>query len=240
MRFFIDEREKAQAALEAEHRALVREQARSESLLLNILPAPIARRLKDSPGTIADGFAEVSILFGDIVGFTPLSKTVSPERLVEILNELFSRFDALAEKHGVEKIKTIGDAYMVCSGLPVPRADHAEALAEMALDMRRAVEEHNRKFGTTLNMRIGVNSGPVVAGVIGLKKFIYDLWGDTVNAASRMESHGVPGGIHVTAATAELLRERYELEDRGVIEVKGIGKMNTFLLKGRLPGREGS
>jgi len=240
MRFFIDEREKAQAALEVEHRALVREQARSESLLLNILPAPIARRLKDHPGTIADGFAEVSILFGDIVGFTPLSKTVSPERLVEILNELFSRFDALAEKHGVEKIKTIGDAYMVCSGLPVPRSDHAEALAEMALDMLRAVTEHNRQFGTTLNMRIGINSGPVVAGVIGLKKFIYDLWGDTVNAASRMESHGVPGGIHATAATAELLRGRYELEDRGVIEVKGIGKMNTFLLKGRLPGREGT
>ncbi|MFA5137981.1 MAG: adenylate/guanylate cyclase domain-containing protein [Elusimicrobiota bacterium] len=233
MRYFSDEREKAQAALKEKHRLLVAEQERSERLLLNILPAPIAERLKGGEGAIADGFAEASILFADIAGFTPFSHGVPPQELVGMLNKFFSRFDTLAEKHGVEKIKTIGDAYMVCAGLPIPRADHAQALAEMALDMREAVAECNRELGTSLSLRIGINSGPVVAGVIGLKKFVYDLWGDTVNAASRMESHGLPGRIQVTEATRELLKGRYELEARGPLDIKGLGRMTTYILKGR-------
>lgn len=226
MRYFMIERDKARAALQ-------REQERSERLLLNILPAPIAERLKTGHQTIADGFAEVTILFADIVGFTQLSAKISPERLVEVLNSLFSRFDRLVDRYGVEKIKTIGDAYMVCAGLPMPKADHAEAIADIALGMRRAVEEHNREFGTSLKIRIGIHSGPVVAGVIGLKKFIYDLWGDTVNLASRMESHGLPDCIQVTAATWERLRNQYVFEQRGMVEVKGIGQVATYLLKAR-------
>lgn len=230
MRFFIQEREKT-------HQALVLEQEKSERLLLNILPKPIADRLKDSGETIADGFAEATVLFADIVGFTPLSATLSPAALVAVLNELFSGFDRIAATCGVEKIKTIGDAYMVCAGLPEPAADHAERIAEMALGMREVVERFNRDRGLSLRIRIGVNSGPVVAGVIGLKKFIYDLWGDTVNTASRMESHGQPGEIQVTAATYALLKEKYSFKDRGEIEVKGLGRLRAYLLTGRVVPR---
>jgi guanylate cyclase len=226
LRFFVVERDKAQAALK-------REQARSEALLLNILPSPIAERLKAGNQTIADGFGEVTILFADLVGFTHLSTTVSPEQLVAMLNRLFSRFDELSDRYGVEKIKTIGDAYMACAGIPIPRPDHAEAVAEMALAMRDAMEQYNQEFGSTLQIRIGINTGPVVAGVIGLKKFIYDLWGDTVNLASRMESHSVPNRIQVSAATWAHLRDRYELELRGTIEIKGIGLIETYFLNGR-------
>jgi adenylate cyclase len=226
LRFFVIERDKAQSALE-------REQARSEGLLLNILPAQIAERLKAGQQTIADGYAEATILFADLVGFTKLSATVPPDELVTMLNRLFSRFDELSGRYGVEKIKTIGDAYMACAGVPVPRADHAEAVADMALSMRDAIEAHNREFGTQLKIRIGINTGPVVAGVIGLKKFIYDLWGDTVNFASRMESHGVPNCIQVSVATWEKLRSHYEFEARGPIEVKGIGSVPAYLLTGR-------
>lgn len=226
LRFFVIERDKAQSALE-------REQARSEGLLLNILPAQIAERLKAGQQTIADGYAEATILFADLVGFTQLSATVPPDELVTMLNRLFSRFDELSGRYGVEKIKTIGDAYMACAGVPVARDDHAEAVAEMALSMRDAIEAHNREFGTQLKIRIGINSGPVVAGVIGLKKFIYDLWGDTVNFASRMESHGVPNGIQVSVSTWEKLRSHYEFEARGPIEVKGIGSVPAYLLMGR-------
>jgi guanylate cyclase len=233
LRFFIVERDRAQAALE-------REQERSERLLLNILPAPIAERLKAGHKTLADGYAEATILFADLVGFTRMSATVRPERLVEVLNALFSRFDQLSERYGVEKIKTIGDAYMVCAGLPVPRPDHAEAIADMALGMRGALEEHNREFGSELKIRIGINTGPVVAGVIGLKKFIYDLWGDTVNLASRMESHGVPDGIQVSAATWARLRERYDFVARGPLEVKGIGQVQAYLLIGTKGSRQAS
>ena len=224
-RYFIREREKT-------HRALVLEQEKSERLLLNILPAPIAERLKATGGTIADGFADASVLFADIVGFTPLSATLSPAKLVDVLNALFYAFDRLAETHGVEKIKTIGDAYMVCAGLPEPAADHAERIARMALGMRDAVEAFNKERGTTLQIRVGINSGPVVAGVIGLKKFIYDLWGDTVNTASRMESHSKPGRIQVTAATYGLLKGKFAFEDRGEIEVKGLGKLPAYFLLG--------
>jgi guanylate cyclase len=227
VRFFILERDRAQAAL-------VREQERSEQLLLNILPAPIAERLKGEHRPLADGYAEVSILFADIVGFTKLAASMTPERLVEHLNKLFSRFDLLCDEFGVEKIKTIGDAYMVCAGLPVPRADHAQAMAGMALAMQKALLEHNKECGSELDIRIGINSGPVVAGVIGLKKFIYDLWGGTVNVASRMESSGVPGRIQVSAATWERLRDGYEFEARGTIEIKGLGPTEVYLLSGQI------
>jgi class 3 adenylate cyclase len=226
LRFFVVERDKAQAALE-------REQARSEALLLNILPAPIAERLKAGSQTIADGYAEATILFADLVGFTRMSSSISPEQVVAMLNRLFSRFDELSGRFGIEKIKTIGDAYMACAGVPVARPDHAEAIADMALAMQDAIREHNSEFGSNLQIRIGINSGPVVAGVIGLRKFIYDLWGDTVNLASRMESNGVPGRIQVSAATWERLRERYDFEARGDIEVKGIGRVQAYLLNGR-------
>ncbi|MGL5063815.1 MAG: adenylate/guanylate cyclase domain-containing protein, partial [Microcoleus sp.] len=182
---------------------------------------------------IADTFNDVTVLFADIVGFTQLSSQVSPTELVSWLNEIFSEFDQLAEKHGLEKIKTIGDAYMVVGGLPMPRLDHAEAIAEMALDMQQAVVEFSKTHDRDFSIRIGINSGPVVAGVIGIKKFIYDLWGDTVNTASRMESHSLPGRIQVTSETYQILLDKFLLENRGIIEVKGKGQMNTYWLKSR-------
>ncbi|MGB7444818.1 MAG: adenylate/guanylate cyclase domain-containing protein [Coleofasciculaceae cyanobacterium] len=209
---------------------LRQEQAKSEELLLNILPQPIAERLKQKQSCIADGFKEVTILFADIVGFTQLSARVSPEKLVNLLNEIFSTFDELTERHNLEKIKTIGDAYMVASGLPNPCANHAEAIAEMALDMQEEVTKFSSKYGEDLKIRIGINTGPVVAGVIGTKKFIYDLWGDAVNIASRMESHGVAGGIQVSADTYKLLKDDYLFQERGVISIKGKGEMSTYLL----------
>jgi len=215
--------------------ALRDEQARTERLLLNILPAPIAERLKHDEGTLADGFAEVTILFADIVGFTQLSARIEPDELVALLNRVFSEFDALAEKHDLEKIKTIGDCYMVAGGLPEPHADHAAAVAEMALDMRDAIAGLEPPGGGRLDIRVGLNTGPVVAGVIGRKKFIYDLWGDAVNTASRMESHGKPSAIHVTESTHAALADRYLFEDRGTIEVKGKGPMHTYFLTGRKP-----
>lgn len=220
------------AAVRAEN-ALEQEYQRAEDLLHNILPETIANRLKIQPETIADGFEGTSILFADIVGFTPISAKMSPENTVKLLNEIFSDFDDLVEKHHLEKIKTIGDAYMVVAGLPEPRTDHAEAIAEMALDMMQAMAIFDVKIGNPLRIRIGISSGPAVAGVIGKKKFIYDLWGDTVNTASRMESHGIPGEIQVSPPTYELLRAKYLFEERGTIEIKGKGPMKTYLLKGR-------
>lgn len=207
--------------------------ARSENLLLNVLPRSIADRLKRSPGVIAEAHEHVTVLFADIVDFTPFAERTSPARVVGVLDEVFSAFDALAERHGVEKIKTAGDAYMAASGLPVARTDHAQAMADMALDMRVAFAGLCRSLELDLALRIGLASGPVVAGVIGRHKFTYDLWGDTVNTASRMESHGVPGRIQVTAATFEHLRAAYELEERGEIEVKGAGPRRTWFLEGR-------
>ncbi|MFT3698417.1 MAG: adenylate/guanylate cyclase domain-containing protein [Kofleriaceae bacterium] len=201
-------------------------QQTSERLLLNVLPEPIANRLKGGESLIVDRFEAVSVLFADICGFTTLSASTSPEKLVTMLNDLFSTFDKLAEKHGLEKIKTIGDAYMVVAGIPQPVADHAERMARMALDVLAAI----KAYDPALEIRIGIHSGPVVAGVIGQKKFIYDLWGDTVNTASRMESHGLPNRVHVSEATAELLREHFELEARGEIDIKSKGKMRTYLL----------
>jgi class 3 adenylate cyclase len=209
------------------------EREKSERLLLNILPEPIADRLKQGQSTIADSFAEVTVLFADIVDFTRFSAYMSPTKLVVLLNEIFSTFDRLAEQHGLEKIKTIGDAYMVVGGLPTPRPDHVEAVAEMALDMQRALVQFKVENGKPLSIRIGIHTGPVVAGVIGTRKFSYDLWGDTVNTASHMESHGLGGGIQVTTTTYERLRDKYLFEERGLIQVKGKGEMMAYLLLGR-------
>ena len=204
--------------------------ARSDRLLLNVLPRSIAERLKRDPGVIADSHDAVTVLFADVVDFTPFTERTAPERVVGVLNDIFSAFDALADRFGLEKIKTIGDAYMVAAGLPEPRADHAEAMAEMALEMRATFEAVCRPLGLDLAIRIGMDSGPVIAGVIGRHRFIYDLWGNTVNTASRMQSHGLPGAIQVSEATHALLRDRFEFEDRGEIEVKGKGKQRVYLL----------
>lgn len=209
------------------------EQEKSDKLLLNILPEPIADQLKEGHSNIADGFSEATILFADLVNFTKMSERMPPRALVSLLNEIFSRFDQLTEKHGLEKIKTIGDAYMVVGGLPMPRADHAEAIAEMALDMQGEITRFNLRHNQDCDIRIGINTGPVVAGVIGTKKFIYDLWGDTVNVASRMESHGIAGEIQVTATTYEQIKHRYAFQSRGSIEVKGKGAMEAYILTGR-------
>ena len=203
----------------------------NEQLLLNILPAPIAGRLKSGERTIADAYGEVSVLFADIVGFTKFSAGMPVTELVEMLNELFSGFDAAAVREGVEKIKTIGDAYMAVCGMPSLCSDHTEKILRLACSMMDSVARFNQHRGTELSLRIGINRGPVVAGVIGTHKFIYDLWGDTVNIASRMESTGIPGRIQVTEAAYEYLKDRYEFEARGEVAVKGKGMMHAYLLE---------
>jgi class 3 adenylate cyclase len=214
-------------------RALALEQQRSERLLLNVLPAPIAERLKAGEAVIADAFPEVTVLFADLVDFTRSSRRSSPAQVVATLNELFSVFDRLAQHHGLEKIKTIGDAYMVAGGLPDPLPDHAQAVAELALAMREEVARRADPSGQPLAVRIGIDTGPVEAGVIGTAKFSYDLWGDTVNTASRMESHGIPGCIQVTARTYQRLQAGYRFQRRGPIPVRGMGEMVTYFLLGR-------
>ena len=208
---------------------------RAELLLLNILPQPIAERLKRGQRTLAESFEDVTVLFADLVDFTKFSAQTSPTELVELLNVIFSKFDRLAEQHGIEKIKTIGDAYMVVAGLPMARPDTAGAIAQMALDMQDAIAQLNTELGKSFRLRIGIHSGPVVAGVIGIRKFSYDLWGDTVNIASRMESQGLPGSIQVSTTTYERLRDRYLFEERSPIQVKGKGEMITYLLISRKP-----
>jgi class 3 adenylate cyclase len=220
-------------------RARDREQAKSERLLLNVLPAPVAARLKRHEGIIADAYEDVTVLFADIVGFTTLSERLAAPDLVALLDRVFARWDQLAARHGVEKIKTIGDAYMVAGGIPTPREDDAEAIAEMALAMQAEAARLAVETGLPLQVRIGIDSGPVVAGVIGRAKFIYDLWGDTVNTASRMESHAQPGTIQVTARAYDRLREGYELRPCGTVEVKGKGRMSPYLLTGPRDGPEG-
>ncbi len=235
--YFVGQRDRAMAALDLEHRKLADEQVKSERLLLNILPRPVAEQLKESSGVIAERFEDASVLFADIVGFTPLSEGMAPEDVVLLLDRLFSEFDALAERLGLEKIKTIGDAYMVAGGLPERREGHVEAIAEMALTMQALTRDLTPPStgAGPLVLRIGIDVGPVVAGVVGRRKFIYDLWGDTVNTASRMESQGLPGEIQVTARTMGRLRDRYALVPRGRVEVKGKGPMETFLLRARKP-----
>jgi guanylate cyclase len=212
--------------------ALRIEQAKAEELLLNILPKSIAERLKAQTRPIADHFGSASILFADVVDFTPWSEGMQPEQVVGHLDLLFSHFDGLAEEYGLEKIKTIGDAYMVAAGVPTPRPDHARALALVGLDMIAAMREHEELAALGLELRIGINSGPVVAGVIGRKRFLYDLWGDAVNTASRMESHGAAGRIQITRATYELLADEFVCEPRGTIVVKGKGEIEVWYLVG--------
>ena len=211
------------------------EREKADRLLCNILPHAIAQKLKESEGSLADRFDAATVLFADLVGFTAFAAGVSPFELVSILNQIFTTFDRLADRHGLEKIKTIGDAYMVAGGLPIPRDDHAEAVAEMALDMQQEIDCFRTPTGHRFQLRIGIHTGPVVAGVIGIRKFTYDLWGDTVNTASRMESHGVTGAIQVTQATYDRIKHRYMFEDRGTIAVRGKGHMSAYLLRGRNP-----
>jgi guanylate cyclase len=225
--YFVEQRERARAALEIERE-------RSERLLLNVLPSPIAQRLKERDGIIAERYDDVSVLFADLVDFTEHAMVMSAEELVALLDRIFTAFDHVADRHGVEKIKTIGDAYMVAGGLPDPRPDHLTAIALTALAMRAELERVALQTGHSwLAVRIGIDSGPAVAGVIGRRKFIYDLWGDTVNTASRMESHGLAGEIQVTGRVAAALSEQFVVRPRGTVTVKGKGPMETFLLTGQ-------
>lgn len=205
-------------------------QNKSEALLLNILPREIARILRNESRTIADDFESASVLFADMVGFTPLSVEMAPVEMVELLNEAFSHFDSLLDRYGVEKIRTIGDSYMVASGVPGRRPDHAKALVRMALEMREFIATHTFKNGRRVSFRIGINSGSMIGGVIGTRKFVYDVWGDAVNVASRMESHGVPGAVQITRATYELIEADFNCEPRGSVNVKGKGPMEVWLV----------
>lgn len=226
MRYFQSEKTRVMDDLE-------REKARSEQLLLNVLPLSVANRLKKSDIKIADSHEAVTIMFADLVDFTRVSDGMPPDELVDLLSQVFSRFDHLAEKYKLEKIKTIGDAYMVAGGVPNARQDHAHAIANMALEMHRELAEVAEKTGKPLSMRIGINSGPVIAGVIGNAKFSYDLWGDTVNLASRMEQYGLPNVIQVTSATYQLLKDEFIFELRGTIPVKGKGDVEAYILKAK-------
>jgi adenylate cyclase len=224
LHYFIRQRELAE-------RLLRLEQEKSERLLLNVLPKRIAPLLKEGRQLIAERFDEASVLFADLVGFTPLSAKIAPAEMVELLNAYFSRFDELADRHGVEKIRTIGDSYMAAAGVPVPQADHAERLARLALEMCRFIEERPLNGGQPVQFRIGINSGPLVAGVIGHQRFHYDVWGDTVNIASRMESQGVAGMIQIAESTYELLRGEFRCVPRGAVQIKGLGEMRTWFLE---------
>lgn len=229
--YFVREKDKA-------YRLLHLEQEKSEKLLLNVLPKEIALILKNEPRTIAEKFDSASVLFADVVGFTPLSAELAPTEMVELLNEIFSHFDSLVEKYGLEKIRTIGDNYMVAAGVPRPRPDHCQAMANMALDMLDYIQKRPGNNGKTIDFRIGMNSGPLIAGVIGKQKFHYDVWGDTVNVASRMESHGEPGKIQITRAAYELLKEQFVCQPRGKVAVKGRGEMETWFLVARKNGKQ--
>jgi adenylate cyclase len=233
LKFAFSEREKSRARLEEAHAGLRGEQERSETLLLNVLPAPVAERLKRLESPIADRFSEVTVLFADIVNFTRMAGTLEPAQIFSLLNRLFSDFDALAEKHGLEKIKTIGDAYMVVGGLTAGQSGHCAAIAEIALSMRELIERDYSVNGQPLRLRIGFASGPVVAGVVGTKKFIYDLWGDTVNIASRLTSESEPGGIQVDERSFQILSSGYEFESPRTLNLKGKGYTTVYELLGR-------
>jgi adenylate cyclase len=225
--YAVRQMERAEATAEREYQ-------RSEGLLINILPPRIADQLKERPGhIIADAYQEASVLFADMAGFTSRAADTSPEELVRFLNDVFTRLDALVERHGLEKIKTSGDAYMLLSGVPVARPDHCTALADLALEMREAVAGLVDPKGRAVPVRIGIASGPVVAGVVGTRKFFYDVWGDAVNMAARMESTGVPGQIQVSQEVCESLKDGFELESRGLVDIKGKGKMPTWFLNAR-------
>ncbi|MCW6037430.1 response regulator [Spirulina subsalsa FACHB-351] len=210
---------------------LIREQQRSEELLLNIFPAQIVDELKQGNQVVGEYFEDVSILFADIVNFTPLASTTDPKKLIQMLNSIFSCFDHLVEDQGLEKIKTIGDAYLVAGGLPEPREDHAQAIARLAVRMQQTIHQFTDQGGNPFTIRIGINTGSAIGGVIGVKKFIYDIWGDAVNIASRMEMLGEPGKIHVSAATHAKLNGQFKMIPRGLIDVKGKGLMDTYWLE---------
>jgi adenylate cyclase len=217
------------------HELLEIEQGRSEALLSNVLPAVIAEQLKDTDRTVAEHYESVSVLFADLVGFTPLAETLSAEELVETLNTMFTRFDELVTSSEAEKIGTIGDSYMVVAGAPQRHADHAGTLANLALEMMKAIDSAESVMGSKLTFRMGINTGPIVAGVIGTTRLHYDVWGDTVNVASRLESHGVPGRIQISQSTHEAIEDRFACTHRGVIEIKGKGSIDTWFLDGPLP-----
>ena len=230
------ERKRMHDREEAYRQQLRVEREKSERLLLNILPAPIAERLKLGENVIVDEFPATTIMFADIVGFTPLTEVLAPERLVALLNRVFSAFDSFVERRGLDKIKTSGDAYMAAGGLLRPVEDHVEAVAELGLDMLAFMGQLRNVEGQPIELRVGMHTGPVVAGVIGTSKLLYDLWGDTVNTASRMESHGVPGAVHVTSDVYQLLKDRFDFDKRGSLKIKGKGKMETYLLLSRSGG----
>jgi guanylate cyclase len=224
--YFVRQKNRAYALLAIE-------QEKSEGLLLNVLPKEIAPILKSGKENIAERHEHTSILFADIVGFTPMSTAMAPEKMVELLNEIFSQFDSLVEKYDLEKVRTIGDNYMVVSGAPRRRKDHAQALAHLALDIRAYISQRRSPGGEVINFRIGMNSGPIIAGVIGKRKFHYDVWGDTVNVASRMETFGVPGKIQLAKDTYDLIKDDFVCESRGDVDIKGKGIMGTWFLKDR-------
>ncbi len=233
LRYSTLEKEKAAQRLDEAHRLLQIEQERSERLLLNILPGPVAERLKNNSQTIADGFADVTVMFADIVNFTRVAEGMTPQQVFAMLNRIFSSFDELAEKYSMEKIKTIGDAYMVAGGLNTASTNYTDAIVDMALDMRDLLHRDFNVNQMHLEVRIGIGTGPVVAGVVGKKKFIYDLWGDTVNIASRLTSEGVPGMIQVDETTYRRLLGRYEFQEPQTIYLKGKGNMVIYRLNGR-------
>ena len=242
--YFIRQRDKLQEHLNDQHKLLQAEQEKSERLLLNILPGPIAERLKEQHATIADGFADVTVMFSDIINFTQLSEEMPPKFMVTMLNEVFSHFDRLAERRGLEKIKTIGDAYMVAGGLDLhhrydaahtPPADYTTAICDLALDMRDYMSTQSGVKRSRLQIHVGIGTGPVVAGVIGMKKFIYDLWGDTVNIASRVTAEATAGMILVDNVTYRRVRHVFEFEGPNTISVKGKGEVVVYRLIGRKP-----
>jgi adenylate cyclase len=233
LRFSIQEKQKAQRLFEEAHQQLQYEQGRSEKLLLNILPAPVAARLKNEEQTIADGFADATVMFADIVNFTQVAENMTPNQVFTMLNSIFSAFDDLAEHYGLEKIKTIGDAYMVAGGINGENTDYTAAIADLAISMHKLLHEDFAVNSSHLEMRMGIGTGPVVAGVVGKKKFIYDLWGDTVNLASRITSEGVPGMIQCDTATYRRLADRFDFHEPQTIYLKGKGNMTVYRLIGR-------
>jgi class 3 adenylate cyclase len=233
LRYFVLETEKIKKQLDEKHALLVEEQGKSEQLLTNVLPAHIAQRLKGKPGLIADGYADATVMFADIVNFTQLTEQMSPEQMVELLNTIFSWFDSFSEKYGLEKIKTIGDAYMVAGGLTRNHPDYAAKMADMALEMREMVAKHPDLMRHRMSIHIGMATGPVVAGVIGTKRIIYDLWGDTVNIASRLTDEAASGNILVDTTTYKRLRQQYQFEPAGIAHLKGKGDMAAYRLTGK-------